>query len=305
MKYLIMTALLAVAGLGFPPASADGAENGWVRHMTESADGTAIAYYVKGTGGAAPLLVISGGPGSDHRYMRVGGSFDRLAAARQVVMFDQRGTSKSGAVTGEPRLAQWAADVEAIRLALGASRLDLLGHSFGGIVSMAYAETYSSHVKSITFANSTAPSIKETKSILAGVFPDRIEQWQQTRRALKPRFKASEISVFTAMEFVDLARGNVFMKAIENYDYNIEVNNALRVDMADLDYTESVSAYNFPVLVIHGRYDPVISPATAWNLYKLIPGAEVEILAAAGHLPFAERPDAFVERVTRFLTSQK
>lgn len=301
MKQLVMTIFVLVVGLGFSSAHANGAENGWVRHMTESADGTVIAYYVKGTGGAAPLLVISGGPGSDHRYMRVGGSFDSLARSRQVVMFDQRGTSNSGAVTGVPRLSQWTDDVEAIRTAVGASRLDLLGHSFGGIVSMAYAQTYPDQVKSIVFANSTAPSIKETQSILADVFPDRIEEWQQTRRALTPRFKASEIAIFTAMEFVDLARGDLFMEAIKDYNYNIEVNNALRVDMADLDYTDSVSAYAFPVLVVHGRYDPVISPATAWKLYKLIPRAEIEIFSATGHLPFAERPDVFVERVNRFL----
>lgn len=301
MKQAITLLFVLIGSLGFYSSQASDAENGWLRHGTESADGTAIAYYVKGTANGAPLLVISGGPGSDHRYMRVGGSFDKLATSRQVAMFDQRGTSNSGAVTGAPKLTQWADDVEAVRAELGVPQLNILGHSFGGIVAMAYAQAYGDHVKSIIFANATAPSIKETQSILADVFPDRIEEWQRARNALTPRFKAKEINVFTSMEFVDLARGDTFMKAIENYDYNIEVNNALRVDMADLDFTDSVRSYRFPVLVVHGRYDPVISPATAWRLYKLIPGAEIEIFSATGHLPFAERPDAFVERVNRFL----
>lgn len=219
-------------------------------------------------------------------------------------MFDQRGTSNSGAVTGRPRLVQWADDVEAIRTALGVSSLDLLGHSFGGIVAMAYAEKYCVWVNSIMFVNSTAPSIKATGTILAQVFPDRIEEWQQTRRALSPRFKASEIEVFTSMEFVDLAKGDAFIAAIKDYTYNIEVNNALRLDMTELDYAQSVSSYDFPVLVIHGRYDPVITPATAWQLHKLISGSEIEIMAATGHLPFAERSARFVRRVERFLSDQ-
>jgi len=309
MKVLEVFFVFIFSAFGFPAFGSQLTENGWVQHTAVSADGTSIAYYVKGVAkaanSAAPLLVISGGPGSDHRYMRVGGSFDELSKSLQVVTFDQRGTSNSGPATGEPRLVQWADDVEAIRGDLAVSQLNLLGHSFGGIVAMAYADAYRDHVKSIVFANSTATSIKETASILADVFPDRIEQWQQTRRALTPRFKARDIAVFTAMEFVDLAKGDAFMEAIKDYDYNIEVNNALRRDMAELDYTASVGDYEFPVLVIHGRYDPVIAPSTAWKLHQLIPGSEIAILSATGHLPFAERPTVFVERVQRFLAGQE
>ena len=304
MKMLTMLFILCVSTVGFPAILAAQPENGWLQHQAISEDGTSIAYYVKGDPGDSTLLVISGGPGSDHRYMRVGGSFDELSNSRRVVMFDQRGTSNSGAVTGPPRLVQWAHDVEAIRDALGVSRFDLLGHSFGGIVAMAYADMYKERVNSIVFTNSTAPSIKATANILAAVFPDRIAEWQQTRQALTPRFKASEIQVFTSMEFVDLAKGDAFMAAIKDYSYNIEVNNALRLDMAELDYSQSVGGYGFPVLIIHGRYDPVITPATAWQLHKLIPGSEIEILTATGHLPFAERPAVFVDRVQRFLRGQ-
>jgi len=305
MKMLNMVVFVFFSAIGFPVFGSQQSDNGWIQHAALSADGTSIAYYVKGDARAAPLLVISGGPGSDHRYMRVGGSFDELSKSRQIVMFDQRGTSNSGPATATPRLAQWADDVEAVRRDLGVSELNLLGHSFGGIVAMAYADTYRDRVKSMVFANSTATSIKETDNILADVFPDRIEQWQQTRRALTPRFKARDIAVFTSMEFVDLARGDAFMEAIEDYNYNIEVNNALRLDMAELDYTVSVSGYDFPVLVIHGRYDPVITPATAWKLHQLIPGSEITILSATGHLPFAERPAVFVERIQRFLAGHE
>jgi len=309
MKILNILLTVFLLTFRFPASASQPPENGWVQHKAISADGTSIAYYVKGgakaANSAAPLLVISGGPGSDHRYMRVGGSFDELSKSRQVVMFDQRGTSNSGAATGTPRLAQWAEDVEAIRSDLEVFQLNLLGHSFGGIVAMAYADAYRDHVKSIIFANSTATSIKETSSILADVFPDRIEQWQQTRRALTPRFKARDIAVFTAMEFVSSSKGDAFMEAIKDYDYNIEVNNALRLDMAELDYSTSASGYEFPTLVVHGRYDPVIAPSTAWQLHQLIPDSEIAILHATGHLPFAESPAAFVERVQRFLAAQE
>ena len=275
----------------------------WQPFDTQSADGTRIAYYVAGEllPDTSPLLVISGGPGSDHRYMRVGGSFERLAKKRAVIMFDQRGTSQSGSVEGAPRLDQWADDVEAIRSAVGASSLHLLGHSFGGIVAMNYAERYSDHLASLIFNNSTAPSIAETGNILREVFPDRIEEWQSTRARLPSTFKASEIAVFTSLEFVDLERLDVFLAAIADYTYNIDVNNALREDMAELDYTETLATLSIPALVLHGRYDPVITPLTAWNLHQLIPQSDLVILPATGHLPAAEVPDAYVEAVEGFL----
>lgn len=278
----------------------------WVHHEARSADGTIIAYYTNGQKrqGVPPFFVISGGPGSDHRYMRVGDSFSQLARHRQVVMFDQRGTSRSGAVTGTPRLAQWADDVEAVRSALGAEKMDMLGHSFGGIVAMAYAERFADHVNSIVFANSTASSIAGTGNILREVFPDRIDAWQNTRATLSPRFKASDIDVFTSMEFVDHDRLDEFLAAIADYTYNIEVNNALREDMANLDYGPVVSNFEFPVLILHGRYDPVITPETAWKLHRQIPGSQITILPATGHLPFVERPQAFVARIERFLAEQ-
>lgn len=278
----------------------------WRAHETHSADGTRIAYYVAGnlTPGqvaGTPLFVVSGGPGSDHRYMRVGGSFDRIAQNRPVVMFDQRGTSRSGPVTGEPRLAQWVEDLEAVRAGVGADKIDVLGHSFGGIFAMAYAERFGDHLQSVIFANSTASSIAETKSILAEVFPDRIEEWRRTRASLPPRFKASAIEILSAMEFVDTRRAEEYINAVADFTYNIEVNNALRRDMADVDFTQVVSSLSIPVLVLHGRYDPVIAPSSAWRLHRQIPGSELVILPATGHLPFAEVPNVFVRTVERFL----
>lgn len=302
MKYLPMRSFFLALWL-LVVGSVEATAALWRPFETTSADGTKIAYYVAGPfmSTKAPLFVLSGGPGSDSRYMRVGGSFDRIAQTRLVVMFDQRGTSRSGPVTGAPTLSKWADDVEAVRRALGDPKMHFLGHSFGGIVMMNYAERYGDHIASIIFANSMANSLAETENAFGQMFPDRIDEWRKTRAALTPRFKAREMEVFTSMEFVDLERLDVFLAAIADYTYNVEVNNALRQDMADMDYAETLGALTVPSLVLHGRYDPVITPATAWKMHQLIPGSELVILPATGHLPFAEVPDAFVATVTKFL----
>ena len=309
---LLMVALLALLSLWVKPLVAqdlapDAGGEGhtvWQQDTTTSADGTRLAFYQRGerTRGTVPLVVISGGPGSNHRYMRVGGAMDALARDRQLVMFDQRGTGASGLAGDAPKLADWAADVEAIRRALGTDKIDLLGHSFGGMVAMAYMRDYSDHVRAVVFNNSTGATLSGTKSLLADVFPDRVKTWAQVRANLPKRFKASAIQVFTEMEFVDLERASTFVNAIADYTYNIEVNNALRQDMATLDFTETLQNTSAPVLVLHGRYDPVISPSTAFELAGLIPGARLHIMEGTSHLPFAEVPSRYADVVAGFLS---
>lgn len=287
----------------YPPEGALAKE--WQASETRSPDGTKIAYYSLGRAkpGVPPLLIISGGPGSDHRYMQVGRALDMIARHRRILMFDQRGTSASGPVTGPAKLTQWTQDVEAVRKAAGAERVDLMGHSFGGFVIMDYVRLYPNQIRALLFANSMGPTLKQTKSLLADLFPDRIEEWTRVRSELTPRFRAGDISILARMEFVDPSRAESFVVAVEDYIYNVEVNNELREDMASKDFTPVLQGFEGPALVIHGRFDAVIAPSTGWTLHKLLPRSRIEILEETAHLPFAERPEVFAKTVEQFLSS--
>jgi pimeloyl-ACP methyl ester carboxylesterase len=139
------------------------------------------------------------------------------------------------------------------------------------------------------------------KPLLADIFPDRIDAWGEKRSSLPEQFKAPEISLFFSMEFVDPALAPEYEKAVADFTYNIAVNNALRTDLASQDFTEVVSTLTVPVLIVHGRYDAVIAPSVGWALAKTIPTAEIEFIEQSGHLPFVERPAAFVDAVDTFL----
>jgi proline iminopeptidase len=281
-----------------------GPEALWQQHFTNSRDGTKIAFYtVAGTNEGTPLIVISGGPGSDHRYMRVGGSFQRISGNRRVIMFDQRGTSASGPVTGDPDFMNWAEDVEAIRQSIGAERIDLLGHSFGGLVAMAYASRHPDRIRSIVFVDSTAPRMSENASLLGDLFPDRIGEWQSVRSALSPEFHADQMKVFFSMEFVDPQLPERYTDEVSGLVYNIKVNNALRAQLGDVDFTETMRELGRPVLVVHGRYDAVIAPITGWRLHQLIQGSKMRFIESSGHLPFAEKPQDFATVVEQFLST--
>src|SRR5262249_36289537 len=58
-----------------------------------------------------------------------------------------------------------------------------------------------------------------------------------------------------------------------------------------------------PTLVLWGASDGIVSPSYGRAYAAPIPGARFEVIAAAGHHPELEQPDAFVERVSAFLHS--
>jgi pimeloyl-ACP methyl ester carboxylesterase len=56
-----------------------------------------------------------------------------------------------------------------------------------------------------------------------------------------------------------------------------------------------------PTLVLWGASDGIVTPEYGRRYAGLIPGAEFALIDAAGHHPELEQPQAFVERVARFL----
>ena len=65
--------------------------------------------------------------------------------------------------------------------------------------------------------------------------------------------------------------------------------------------TRRLHRIDVPVLVLWGESDGIVTPAYGRAFAARIPGARFELIAAAGHAPQTEQPDAFVAHVARFL----
>jgi proline iminopeptidase len=78
-----------------------------------------------------------------------------LADRFQVIYFDPLGVGESGRAksTSEYTFAREVEDLEGLRKALGLSQINLLGHSFGGMVAQAYALKYPRSVKRLVSAD--------------------------------------------------------------------------------------------------------------------------------------------------------
>ena len=114
------------------------------------------------------LVGLHGGPGG------AGGGYleplHRLAGPdRTVVTFDQLGT---GASELPPHHYEWSvaravADVDAVRRHCAVDRVDLLGHSWGGMLALQYALDHPGHVGRLVLSNTAASTARITLGSLA------------------------------------------------------------------------------------------------------------------------------------------
>ncbi len=119
--------------------------------------------FVRRSGGgpdADTLLAVPTGPGLSHELL---GALDVLASpALELVTFDQRGVGRSsGEVDPLRAIDQGVADIATIRKVLGAKRLHLLGHGWGGLLAALSAARNPETVCSLVLVDSLPPDHSE------------------------------------------------------------------------------------------------------------------------------------------------
>jgi proline iminopeptidase len=302
-RFSVLAVLLALA----VPATARPAESG----QTFQAGGVTLYYEVLGgaTGRAAPPLVVAnGGPGFDHSYLLVSKAWADLAKDRQVVLYDQRGTGRSTAGAAPGKLVDQIADLDALREHLGAETIDLLGHSWGGYLAMAYTARHPDRVRRLVIVDSAAPRWGDTLFMFKEFYPERVARQDAVAFAAELGDReASEASmqVYLSMLFYSPENRDTFLAAASGFRYSAEVNHALNADLARFDLGPELLKLKMPALVVTGRYDANVAPATAWRIHQAIPGSRFEVFEKSGHLPFFEEPARFVEVVRGFLGTEE
>ena len=128
-----------------------------IESLTLDAQGLALHVRQRHASGAPAVLFLHGW--LDHSH-----SFDALTAHLpedwRLVLLDFRGMGRSGHVGGGGtyHFSDYTLDVESVRVGLGLDAVHLVGHSLGGIVSLAYAAARPDAVKSVFLIESIGPT---------------------------------------------------------------------------------------------------------------------------------------------------
>ena len=293
LRTVVLASLMLALGL---PAVAATFETG----------GVTIWYEVRGSGTGTPLVVANGGPGFDHSYLLCGDVWDRLAGGRKVVFYDQRGNGRSselkeGQACG---LAEQIDDLDALRAHLGFETIDLLGHSWGGYLVMAYAARHPDRIAHLLIVDSAAPKIQDTVFLFKNIYPETTAREDALAFAVElgdDKAVAADLHEYMTMLFYTPEAKDAFMARSSSFVYRQKVNKAVWNDLQRFDLNPELPKFKFPTLVVTGRYDFNVAPSVAWAIHNAIPGSELAIFEKSGHLPFCEERDAFLKRVEAFL----
>jgi proline iminopeptidase len=290
-----LTATISLAA-GSLPARAD----------TFETQGVTIWYEVRGSGSGTPLVVAHGGPGFDHSYLLCGDVWDRLANGRKVVFYDQRGNGKSSELKdGQPcGLAEQIDDLDALRAHLELDKIDLLGHSWGGYLVMAYASRHPERIAHLMIVDSSAPKIQDTLFLFKNIYPETTEREDGLAFAAElgdEKAIAADLHEYFTMLFYSPQVRDAFLARSSSFVYRQNVNRAVWGDLQRFDLNPELPKFKFPTLVVTGRYDFNIAPSVAYSIHNAIPGSDFAVFEKSGHLPFCEEPDGFIQRVDGFL----
>jgi proline-specific peptidase len=276
-----------------------------------TADGRKLAYRLEGDG---PLLVCHpGGPGFGSDYLQ---DLAGLGSGRTLVLLDPRGTGGSDRPADAQAYAteDYAADVEELRAQLGADRIDLLGHSHGGIVAIAYAAAHPDRVRKLVLASTAARFAEPQKEAMEEMMTSRsAEPWYEDARAALELEQAGDFEnedelhelVQREMPFYTAALGareQAYLDAIGHERPNRDALKLFNETIFEtFDFRPDLPRITAETLVIAGEQDFITGPVSAREIAAALPGAQLELLADCGHFIFVEQPAAFRAAVERFL----
>jgi proline iminopeptidase len=290
---------LLLAGCGQPaasPAATPAPERAsTVQEQTVLAGDVGLHVRIAGDADAGDVLIaLHGGPGNASDYML---SLEQLASgALAVVTYDQRGTGQSTEPGEGYSMANYVADLEAVRQAVGADQVHLFGHSWGGVVALRYAAAHPQQVQSIILMGSgvlspeVAQAIQRNKAQRVAALQEQgiIPQNASTIADLLPAYFSDP-----RFEMPGELKKMYYSPVVEQRTWQALANYDLA---ADLDRLEQ------PVLLLWGEDDPFgisMAEATRGTLEE----AEVElvVLERCGHY-WHECPAAFFAQVRDFLS---
>lgn len=252
---------------------------------TTTTDGVSLHYETAGDG---PTVAFVGEAG--YGAWQWGWQHRRVSGPYQSLVWDLRGTGRSGTPAGPYDVDRLAADLEAVLSDAGIRRVHLVGTGLGGMVTLRYARRYD-RVATMTLFG-TAPSGQQVReSRLRGLHASG-DDHDALVASLEDAFTGSFLE--TADDIVaDICE----WRASEDADgtgFEAQVTATLSFESGPL------YELTLPALVCHGVDDPVVSVEAGRHLADDLPRGTFGAVEGR-HLCFVEHSRAVTDRLLAFL----
>jgi 3-oxoadipate enol-lactonase len=224
-----------------------------------------------------------------------GGVAGELEDEFTVVTYDLRGTGASERVPGPYSLDDFVGDLRALVEELELASPALVGHSFGGSITLAYAARHPEEVSAVVSVDGPVVLPEQGQQGMR----DRAEKVENEGMAsvaetvatngTAPAFRERDPGGFDALV--------AMLAANDPATYA----STCRV-IAELDLRPELGLVTAPVLLVAGDRDGVVPPAAGDEIEALLPNVARRVTVEdCGHNVTVERPELLVDEVRSFL----
>jgi proline iminopeptidase len=262
-----------------------------------------------------PAVFLHGGPGAgcNAKCRRF---FD--PDVYRIVLFDQRGCGRSTPHAELRENTTWdlVADLERLREHLRVERWQVFGGSWGSTLALAYAETHPERVTELVLRGifmlrraeldwfyqkgcdmlypdawekylAAIPEAEHGDLVMA--YHKRLTSNDPATRLAAARawsvWEASTSFLFQNDGYIAACAGDEFALAFAGFENHYFVNRGF-FDHDDQLLREAHRLQGIPAVIVQGRYDVVCPIRSAWDLHRAWSGADLRIVADAGHSAF-------------------
>ena len=269
--------------------------------------GARLAVFEEGATGDT-IVLLHGGPGVPDYLADVSAI---LATKHRIIRFDQRGTGQSPCDSGQYSLDDYVNDVDAVRRAHDLERLNVFGHSWGGMVAQLYAARHPDRVAKLCLCNSSIGLGSDWKAM------ERAVMAHNRRRSGLAGFMLLGLDQVLALvpgSLGDRAARRMMARVWHNYfdppesapapseEWLAGVHSrpifATRQAAVTANASDLPGLATVPVLIIFGEND--IYGRTSERLIARYPNARVVFIPRAGHVPWLQNRAAFVDAIGTF-----
>ena len=251
------------------------------------------------------LVLIHGLAGSSGTWMTV---LPELARHYTVVAPDLLGHGESDKPRHDYSLGSYANQVRDLMVALGIERATIVGHSLGGGIAMQLAYQHPGRCERLVLVSSggLGPEISWVFRALTVPGAEYVMPL-----IFSPVARTVGNVVSRGLHRLGLRAPHV-EQAWRSYSTLAEIDNRhafVRTLRSVIDMSgQTVSAHDrlylssqVPTLILWGRRDHIIPVEHAVAAHEALANSQLVIFERAGHFPYSEEPDAFVEALTEFV----
>lgn len=272
-----------------------------------------LIFHVEGQADLGTVFILGGGPGFTSWNLE---PIQKQVADQgyQAVVMDMQGIGENVRPFQKPILETWAAQIEAVRQALNAQPVTLIGHSWGALMAMLYIERHPQQVDKLILLNPVDPEKKAMAHLTTEIHQRNLDQqnpqWDNEQawgneigdsQAQLERITLRQIQQVLPTYFYDYSQGVAYANQFSSRDFNIDLNVSAwkEYDRHPLNY-ELFEKWRKPVYFMECRQDHLM-PYNLQAMQAQIDFRRVDLLESCGHFPWVEKPHAFKALIKAYL----